>query len=97
MTKKNLLINTIVVAVLLCSGLILAQAPVQDIDKKWHPNLAMAQDHLVQATNYIAVAQQDNKYDMQGHAEKARQLLIQANQELKLAAEAANQARQRNK
>jgi hypothetical protein len=90
MTKRSLLMNTILSATLFCSGVTLAQAPVVDIDKKLHPNLALAQDHLVQATNYIAVAQRDEKYDMQGHAEKARQLLMQANQELKLAAEAAN-------
>jgi len=90
MTKKNLTINAIFIAALFCSGVMLAQAPVVDIDKKLHPNLALAQDHLVQATNYISVAQRDDKYDMQGHAEKARQLLMQANQELKLAAEAAN-------
>jgi hypothetical protein len=87
--KKNLLI-TIFMAALFCSGVGLAQAPVQDIDKKLHPNLALAQNHLVQATNYISVAQRDDKYDMQGHAEKARQLIMQANQEIKLAAESAN-------
>jgi hypothetical protein len=79
MTKKNLTINTIFIAALFCSGVMLAQAPVVDIDKKLHPNLALAQDHLVQATNYISVAQKDDKYDMQGHAERARQLIMQAN------------------
>jgi hypothetical protein len=97
MTKKNLLINISFIAALFCSSLMLAQAPVVDIDKKLHPNLAAAQDHLVQATNYIAVAQKDHNYDMQGHAEKARQLLIQANQEIKLAAEAANAAASQRK
>jgi hypothetical protein len=96
-TKQSLLIDTIFIAVLCCSGVLLAQAPVVDIDKKLHPNLALAQDHLVQATNYIAVAQRDEKYDMQGHAESARQLLMQANHELKLAAEAANAASQQKK
>jgi hypothetical protein len=35
--------------------------------------------------------------DMQGHAEKARELLVQVNQELKLAAEAANAANAKRK
>jgi hypothetical protein len=97
MTKKSRLINTILSAALFCSGVTLAQEPVQDIDKKIHPILAAAQSHVVQANSYILAAQKDNKEDMQGHAEKARQLLVQVNQELKLAAEAANAANQKKK
>lgn len=92
MTKKSLLISTIFSAALFCSGVTLAQAPVQDIDKKLHPNLAEAQLHVVLASNAVLNAQKDNKYDLHGHAEKARQLLVQVNQELKLAAEDANAA-----
>jgi hypothetical protein len=85
------------VGALFCSGLILAQTPVQDIDQNLHPNLAAAQSHVVQADTYIVIARKDNTYDMKGHAEKARQYLAQANQELKLAAEAANAANARQK
>jgi hypothetical protein len=92
MTKKSLLINTILSAALLCSVVALAQRPVEDISKTIHPNLAAAQHHVVEASRFVSVAQKDNKYDMQGHADKARDLLVQANQELKLAAEAANAA-----
>jgi hypothetical protein len=95
MTKKNLLINAIVIATLLCSGLILAQAPVQDIDGNLHANLAGAQAQVVQAYNLILAAEKQNSNDMQGHAQKARQHLIAANQELKLAALAANAAQKR--
>lgn len=35
-------------------------------------------------------AQKANEWDMQGHAQKAKDLLDQANSELKLAAQAAN-------
>jgi len=94
MTKKGLPINAIIGAALFC-GLMLAQEPVQDIDKNLHPNLAAAQFHVVQASNAVLAAQNDNRYDMHGHAEKARQLLAQANQELKLAAEAANASREK--
>jgi len=90
--RKSLLINTILGAALCCSGVILAQDPVEDISKSLHPNLATAQHHVVEANNAVAIAQKDNRYDMRGHAEKARQLLVQVNQELKLAAEAANAA-----
>ncbi len=92
MTKKSLLVNTISSAVLFCSSVTLAQGPVQDIDKKVLPNLAVAQSHVVQANGYIAAAQKDNKYDMHGHAEKARELLVQVNQELKTAAKDADEA-----
>jgi hypothetical protein len=43
----------------------------------------------------ILAAEKQNSNDMQGHAQKARQHLIAANQELKLAALAANAAQKR--
>jgi hypothetical protein len=95
MTKKRIVLNTILSVGLFCSGLILAQAPVQDIDGNLHANLAAAQAQVVQAFNSILAAQKQNNEDMQGHAEKARQFLIQANQELKAAALAANAAQKK--
>jgi hypothetical protein len=95
MNKKSLVINTILIAALFCGGFVLAQAPVQDIDGNLHANLAAAQAHVVQAFNSILAAQKQNSDDMQGHAEKARQFLIQANQELKLAALSANAAQKK--
>jgi hypothetical protein len=92
MRSQKLLISTILGAIVFCCGVTVGQEPVQDIDRKVHPNLAEAQNLVVQANKRIIVAQKDNKYDMQGHAEKAREHLVQANQELKLAAEAANAA-----
>jgi len=93
MTTKSLLINTILSGALFCSGVGLSQEPVQDIDKKLHANLAAAQSHVVEANKYVAAAQIDNRGDMQGHAEKARDLLVQVNNELKAAAQAADAAR----
>ena len=90
MNKKFQVFAAMLLAVLFC-GITLAQEPVMDISKKIHPNLAEAQRLVVQANSYIAKAQQANKGgEMQGHAEKARQLLAQANQELKAAAQADN-------
>ncbi|HEV2401004.1 MAG TPA: hypothetical protein VGS27_28985 [Candidatus Sulfotelmatobacter sp.] len=91
MTKKVFAFPAVLAAVLLC-GVTFAQEPVEDINAKAHPNLAAAQRHVVAANAAIATAQKDNRYDMKGHAEKARQHLVQANNELKLAAEAANAA-----
>jgi len=90
--KKTILVLMVILSAVLFCGVALAQEPVEDIDKKLHPNLAQAQHFVVQANNAVATAQKTNNYDMQGHAEKARQLLVQVNQELKAAAEAANSA-----
>lgn len=91
MKKKVFAFPALLAAVLLC-GVAFAQEPVQDIDPKNHPNLAAAQHHVVEANRVIALAQKDNSYDMKGHAEKARELLVEVNNELKAAAEAANAA-----
>jgi hypothetical protein len=88
---KNIRVFTALTALLFCTAT-LAQEPVLDIDKRVHPNLAEAQRLVVDANRYVAAAQKDNKYDMKGHAEKARELLAEVNRELKAAAEAANAA-----
>jgi hypothetical protein len=69
----------------------LAQHPAENVSHKKHPNLAQAQRLVEQAFNKISVAQQANEWDMHGHAEKAKKLLDEANNELKQAALAANQ------
>lgn len=66
--------------------------PVRDIGRR-HPNLAAAQRLTDQAYNRIVAAQQANEWDLDGHAQKAKELLDGANRELKMAAEAANRNR----
>ncbi|HYS05736.1 MAG TPA: hypothetical protein VEW47_11150 [Candidatus Dormibacteraeota bacterium] len=56
-----------------------------------HPNLAAAQRLAWEAFEKIAAAQRANEWDMNGHAQKAKELLDQVSIELKEAAEAANQ------
>ena len=68
----------------------LAQEPVQNIDPQRHGNLAAAQGLVRQAFDRISAAQADNRYDLGGHAARAKELLRQANEEIKLSAEAAN-------
>lgn len=75
---------------LLVGGVALAQRPKQNISGARHPNLAAAQRLSQQAWERIVAAQQANEWDMQGHAQKAKELLDQVNRELKLAAETAN-------
>jgi len=66
--------------------------PKQTVSSSKHPNLAAAQDLCEQAYNKCIAAQQANEFDMQGHAQKAKTLLEQANTQLKAAATAANVA-----
>jgi hypothetical protein len=65
--------------------------PAQNVSPKRHPNLAAAQRLTAQAFKRITDAQQANEFDMEGHAAKAKDLLEQANKELKQAAGAANE------
>ena len=85
-------VRLLLAVVLVLVGIALAQKPVENINPNNHPNLAAAQHLCAESYEKIVAAQKANNYDMQGHAEKAKQLLIQVNQELKMAAEAANQA-----
>lgn len=89
MNLKKVVLGTSV-AVLLCGGVVLAQRPKDNVSGKRHPNLAAAQRLSTQAYERIVAAQKANEWDMQGHAQKAKELLDQVNSELKQAAEAAN-------
>jgi hypothetical protein len=87
---KKLIIGSVTSFALLCGGIVLAQKPVENVSAKKHPNLAAAQRMVQNAWEKISAAQTANEFDMQGHAAKAKDLLDQANQQLKMAAEAAN-------
>jgi hypothetical protein len=67
-----------------------AQHPAQNVNPGRHPHIARVQQLSSQAFNQIVQAQQANEWDMQGHAQKAKELLDQANNELRQAATAAN-------
>jgi hypothetical protein len=88
-TRKYLLGETLGL-LLLTGAMAVAQAPKQNVSGARHPNLAAAQRFCAQAFEKISAAQTANEFDMQGHAAKAKDLLEQADKELKQAAEAAN-------
>lgn len=67
-----------------------AQVPVQNIDPGRHGNLAAAQRLVVHAFERLSDAQVANDYQLGGHVARAKELLREANEEIKLAAEAAN-------
>jgi hypothetical protein len=88
MTKTRTL-SAVFGAALLVGGLAIAQ-PERNVSGARHPNLAAAQRLSNQAFEKIVAAQQANEFDMEGHAQKAKKLLEEANQELKTAATFAN-------
>jgi hypothetical protein len=77
-------------SLLIAGGVAIAQAPKTNVSAGRHPNLAAAQRMCLNAYNKVIDAQKANEWDMGGHAQKAKDLLDQANSELKLAAQAAN-------
>jgi hypothetical protein len=87
--KKTTVSTLVLGSMLLLGGLAIAQ-PKRNVSAARHPNIAAAQRLCEQAWQKIGAAQEANEWDMQGHAQKAKELLDQANKELKLAAEAAN-------
>ena len=64
--------------------------PVDNVSHHRHPNLAAAQRLSTQAFEKIVAAQRANEFDLGGHAQKAKDLLDEANRELKAAAETSN-------
>lgn len=83
--------NHLVIAAACASVALLASAaePEHDVGRR-HPNLAAAQRLIDQAYHRIEDAQRANEFDLDGHAQHAKELLDQASHEIKEAAEAAN-------
>lgn len=81
---------TLTAIAVVSAGALWANPPARDISGKRHPNLAAAQRLSHQAWEKIAAAQAANEFDLGGHAQKAKELLDQVNNELKMAAEASN-------
>ena len=93
MKRRNIVVTTLASASVLCA-MALAQSvpqPYVNIDRYRHGNLAAAQDNIVQAFNYIGYAQRANDGQLAGHAARAKELLSEANEELRLAADVANE------
>ena len=72
------------------SAAAIAQEPAENIDRTRHGELAAAQTLVRQAFDRLTVAQQNNHNALGGHAGRAKDLLRQVNDEIRLAADAAN-------
>ncbi|MGA2351260.1 MAG: hypothetical protein ABSF70_12570 [Terracidiphilus sp.] len=86
MKIRNVVLICLLVLGLVATGVTIAQ----NVSPVMHPNLAAAQGYIDQAVGKIDAAQHANEYDMDGHAAHAKELLMQAREEIKLAARAAN-------
>jgi hypothetical protein len=84
MLRKSLL------AVIALCVIALAQGPRVDVGER-HGNMRAAQQLIQQAWQKVDAAQHDNNYDLGGHAGRAKELLSQASEEIRLAADSANQ------
>ncbi len=92
MKTRNIIVTLASTAVLCAMAFSQAvQVPYVNIDRYRHGNLAAAQNNIVQAFNLISTAQRDNGDRLGGHAGRAKQLLSEANVELRLAADVANE------
>jgi hypothetical protein len=87
---KNVKVRTVVAGcALFVAGVAAGQAPVVNIGTK-HGNLRAAQEFIVNAYGQIDEAQKDNRDQLGGHAEAAKQHLSEADAELREAANYAN-------
>jgi hypothetical protein len=76
---------------LLASGSIAgARGPARNVRPVNHPNIAAAQRLSSEAFDRLETAQKANEFDLGGHAQKAKDALKLANDEMKLAAETSN-------
>lgn len=87
MTRAKMLLGGLLSVALIGGGALFAQRPFEGIDPHKHANLAEAQHHIQQAYEKTGEAQKEYKEELGGHAEKAKEHLMEADKELKLAAE----------
>jgi cellobiose-specific phosphotransferase system component IIA len=79
-------------AIVFVAGTAAAQVPAQNIDPARHGNLAAAQSLVLNAYDKVSNAQDANNHELGGHADRAKQLMREANDEMRLAASVADGA-----
>jgi hypothetical protein len=87
---KNKTSAFVIAASFVTVTLLFAQAPVVNISPERHGNLAAAQNYIVQAYQMVNRAQSANDSQLGGHAQRAKDLLSQADYELRQAANVSN-------
>jgi apolipoprotein N-acyltransferase len=92
MIKRILAVGVLLCATFALGAVAFAQEPHVNVGEK-HGNMRAAQQLIQQAWQKVDEAQKDNHYNLGGHAAKAKELLAQASEEIKLSAEDANSHR----
>jgi F0F1-type ATP synthase membrane subunit b/b' len=90
--KKSILAGVCALLLVVAGVLFAAQPPpARNVNPRRHPHIAEAQRLARRAFNQISDAQRANEWDMEGHAQRAKELLDQVNNELARAAGEANE------
>jgi apolipoprotein N-acyltransferase len=92
MSKRILLVGIALCAAFALAAMVFAQQPPVNVGDR-HGNMRAAQQLIQQAWRKVDEAQQDNHYNLGGHAARAKELLFQASEEIRLSADAANSHR----
>jgi len=90
--KKSIFAGVCALLLVVAGVVFAAQPPpARNVNPHRHPHIAAAQQAAHRAFNQILEAQRANEWDLGGHAQRAKDLLDQVNNELKLAAEVSNE------
>jgi hypothetical protein len=93
MSKRIWMVAMALCAAFALSAVLFAQQEPRVTVGEKHGNMRAAQEYIQQAWRKVDEAQKDNNYNLGGHAGRAKELLAQASEEIKLSAEAANSHR----
>jgi hypothetical protein len=88
---KIALVALVAASAAACAPMQLSGEPVENISPHRHGNLAAAQELVRGAYDKMSDAQYANHAELGGHAARAKELLREAGEEIKLAAIAANE------
>jgi hypothetical protein len=92
MKRIFLMVGIAVCAAFVLGAVVFSQQPPVNVGER-HGNMRAAQQLIQQAWQKVNEAQEDNHYNLGGHAGKAKELLSQASEEIRLSADAANSHR----
>lgn len=89
--RRTILTESLLMGLTLTASGFAQTPPPEGVRASHHENLAAAQRLIHEAYEKITAAQQANHSDLGDHAKRAKELLDEADKELGLAADVANQ------
>jgi hypothetical protein len=73
--RKTRILAVVIALLFIIGVVVVAQPPERNVSGRRHPNIAAAQRLTQQAWDKIVAAQKANEWDMNGHAQHAKELL----------------------